>query len=286
MHSKWSTPVVQKQRVAYMNNLTSKVRSRGTYETDQFNERLKYLNIYFSLKYFLCRRWNKASNELQSHVITSRSRKADALSIVSKRASRPFSDETKEDATDRSAVVYSTPSRSAAKRGYGFATSNLNNFSDQHSEDLYRYKNISSDYMRETSPTRDDDRPPISSGSRRAANKRFDSDDDDDKPIRPSNTDRFASRRKDDDDDQPVRTLNTSRFAARRKDDDDDQPFRAANADRSAFRKNNDDDDQPVRTSNIGRSAARRKDDDDDKPVRTANDDRSAFRRNNDDDNV
>ena len=41
MRSKWSTPVVQKQRLAYMDNLNSKVRSRGTYETDQFNERLK-----------------------------------------------------------------------------------------------------------------------------------------------------------------------------------------------------------------------------------------------------
>jgi len=45
--SKWSTPVVQKQRLAYMDNLNSKVRSRGSHETDQFNERLKYLNIYF-----------------------------------------------------------------------------------------------------------------------------------------------------------------------------------------------------------------------------------------------
>jgi hypothetical protein len=47
MRSKWSTPVVQKQRLAYMDNLNSKVRTRGTYETDQFNERLMDLNIYF-----------------------------------------------------------------------------------------------------------------------------------------------------------------------------------------------------------------------------------------------
>jgi hypothetical protein len=40
MRSKWSTPVVQKQRVAYMDNLNMKVRSRGDFELDQFNERL------------------------------------------------------------------------------------------------------------------------------------------------------------------------------------------------------------------------------------------------------
>ncbi len=45
--SKWSTPVVQKQRLAYMDNLNSKVRTRGVYETDQFNERLPDFNIYF-----------------------------------------------------------------------------------------------------------------------------------------------------------------------------------------------------------------------------------------------
>jgi len=42
MRSKWSTPAVQKQRLAYMDNLSSKVRSRGTRDTDQFNERLNY----------------------------------------------------------------------------------------------------------------------------------------------------------------------------------------------------------------------------------------------------
>lgn len=45
--SKWSTPVVQKQRLAYMDNLTSKIRSRGPHETDQFNERFIILCVYF-----------------------------------------------------------------------------------------------------------------------------------------------------------------------------------------------------------------------------------------------
>lgn len=45
--SKWSTPAVQKQRVAYMSNLNSKVRSRTTYDSDQFNERFDLLNRNF-----------------------------------------------------------------------------------------------------------------------------------------------------------------------------------------------------------------------------------------------
>ena len=45
--SKWSTPVVQKQRLAYMDNLNSKANSGGSYGTDQFNERFTYFNIYF-----------------------------------------------------------------------------------------------------------------------------------------------------------------------------------------------------------------------------------------------
>ena len=52
VRSKWSTPTVQKQRLAYMDNLTSKVRSRGTYETDQFNERSITLHVYFQEKAF------------------------------------------------------------------------------------------------------------------------------------------------------------------------------------------------------------------------------------------
>lgn len=39
MRTKYATPVVQKQRLAYMDNLNTKVRSRTDYETDRFNER-------------------------------------------------------------------------------------------------------------------------------------------------------------------------------------------------------------------------------------------------------
>lgn len=51
--SKWSTPVVQKQRLAYMDKLNSKVRSRGFDTTDQFNERYECLAMISSLNHSL-----------------------------------------------------------------------------------------------------------------------------------------------------------------------------------------------------------------------------------------
>jgi len=44
-----------------------------------------------------------------------------------------------------------------SKRGYGFATRNVAFYTDKSSEDLYRYKNLSSNYMRSSSPTRKED---------------------------------------------------------------------------------------------------------------------------------
>jgi hypothetical protein len=176
-----------------MDNLSSKVRSRGTYETDQFNERYANFNTYFSRICFAFRRWNKASNELQSHVVTSRSRKAAAarnapapsstsgttiFGALGDRVSRLFTGGSKEETDEHQAVVPASAPRSHAKRSYGFATSNLSHFTDRNSEDLYRYKNISSDYMRETSPVRnnddDDDRPAAAAawGGSRAATRR------------------------------------------------------------------------------------------------------------------
>jgi len=257
--SKWSTPVVQKQRVAYMDNLNLKVRSRETYETDQFNERLIDLNIYFQLNCFVCRRWNKASSELQSHVISSRSRKANtsrntAASVAASippsspsgsifgalgdKVSRIFSGTPKEDASERRLVVPSTTSRNSSKRNYGFATSNLSHFSDQHSEDLYRYKNISSDYMRETSPTRENNLPAIASGSNPFAAER---NDNDDQPPIASRIRRPVARRYNDDD-QPVTALSTGPFVAKQN-DDDDQPVTAPSTGHFVVKQNDDNND-------------------------------------------
>ena len=46
MHLKWSKPVVQRQRLAYMNNLNAKARSCETHEADQFNERFTYVKFF------------------------------------------------------------------------------------------------------------------------------------------------------------------------------------------------------------------------------------------------
>jgi hypothetical protein len=37
--SKWSKPIMQKQRMMYMDNLNAKKRSNAGYADDQFNER-------------------------------------------------------------------------------------------------------------------------------------------------------------------------------------------------------------------------------------------------------
>jgi hypothetical protein len=38
MRSKWSKPVMQKQRMAYMDNLNAKKRSNRNYDADDFSE--------------------------------------------------------------------------------------------------------------------------------------------------------------------------------------------------------------------------------------------------------
>ena len=139
------------------------------------------------------RRWDKASHELKSHVVSSKQRKAGASKAVSSsnqnpsllgRISNIFSSATGQAASEDGAR--STEGRSAAKskRSYGFATSNLAHYDDKHSEDLYRFKNLSSDYMRQPSPTREEDKPAgaLTTGSFNV--KESDSDDDDDDDAR------------------------------------------------------------------------------------------------------
>lgn len=95
---------------------------------------------------------------------------------IGNRVSRVFAGKTTTESSNECAIVPTSTSRTPAKRSYGFATTNLSHFSDQNSEHLFRYKNISSDYMREISPTReenvddDDDRPAVESNDRRADN--------------------------------------------------------------------------------------------------------------------
>jgi hypothetical protein len=163
IRSKWSKPIMQKQRMMYMDNLNAKKRSNVEQHTDEFNER----------------RWNKASNEMKSHVVTSKARKTAALkssgaqtnqspSIFSRLSSAMFGATTSEP-TESGAGAAEKP-----KRSYGFATRNLALYSDKNSEELYRYKNLSSSYMRSSSPTRDND-------------------DEEDKPAAASTTDKKDS---------------------------------------------------------------------------------------------
>jgi hypothetical protein len=170
----------------------------------------------------------------------------------------------KESASEHNAVVPSPASRQAAKRGYGFATSNVSHYSDHHSENLYRYKNISSDYMRETSPTRDDDKPAHELSTSRFAAR---NNADDDRPAIPTNTRRgIAQRTKDDD--QPVGDSSSSRFASKRNDDDDHHRGTGWSTG-GVVAKRNEDADQPAPTAGTDRFVAKRDNDDDDDDVVT-----------------
>ena len=55
----------------------------------------------------------------------------------------------------------SSKQHTKSKRTYGFASSQLAQHSDRGSEDLYRYKNFSSEQMRSSSPTREEAPAPI-----------------------------------------------------------------------------------------------------------------------------
>ncbi|CAF1064942.1 unnamed protein product [Adineta ricciae] len=154
VRSKWSKPIMQKQRMNYMSNLNRMKHAHKEYEArDDFNEN----------------RWDKASSELQSHVASSRSRKmaakpAGTTSLFS-RMSRLI---TGQGSSTSEAAAASPPPPSPAlalaaqggkaKRSYGFATTNLVHYNDKNSEDLYRFKNLTSEYMREASPPRNEDR--------------------------------------------------------------------------------------------------------------------------------
>lgn len=124
---------------------------------------------------FSSSRWNKASSDLNSHVVRAKAKKSAAgspaappqPSIFSRLSTRMFGGKPGE------AAEASAPA-SESKRAFGFATKNLALYDDKNSEDLYRYKNLSSSYMRSSSPPRDD----ADRGA--TASKKSDSDNDDD----------------------------------------------------------------------------------------------------------
>lgn len=140
-------------------------------------------------------RWNKASNELNSHVVSSKARKAAAPrssaapppppaatgSLFSRLSTRMFGARS-----DESAATDSAKPSVESKRAFGFATKNLALYSDKNSEDLYRFKNLSSSYMRSSSPTNDDDEPSASGTTKpKEKNDSDRSDDEDDRKNSP-----------------------------------------------------------------------------------------------------
>lgn len=144
-----------------------------------------------SIRFVVFRRWDAASHELQSHVISSRARRSD-------QTRKFFMERDRDRRSD-------APAAKSSRRTYGFASSNVSRFNDDHSENLYRYKNISSDYMREMSPPRE--RPPSprrrtpsverrSPPRRRRPTSPSDSDDSDDVIIVKEPTETTPSRRR------------------------------------------------------------------------------------------
>lgn len=186
------------------------------------------------------------------------------FSTIRNRIARIFSGSHATDSSENKAIVPSTTSRSASKRTYGFATSNLNNFSDQHSEDLYRYKNISSDYMRETSPIRDEhDRPAITSSISQAATRR--NNDYKDRPAAAAITSR-ANIRQSDEDDRSSRVSDTRRPGFRRNESNaEDRSVHLSSTRRPEFRRNDSSEHQPVHGTHSRHVAFKEKDDDSDR---------------------
>lgn len=76
----------------------------------------------------------------------------------------------------------SKPSALGYKRAYGFATSNLAHYNDKSSEDLYRFKHIGSDYMRQSSPTREEEEKPAEASAGAVVRKSDSDSDSTDKP--------------------------------------------------------------------------------------------------------
>jgi hypothetical protein len=104
---------------------------------------------------------------MQSHVVSSKAQKKSAAMRLSAaptsgappsllgRLSTAMFGSRGSAATESASSTSEKPNRS-----YGFSTQNAAIFTDKTSEDLYRYKNLSSSYMRSSSPDRDEEDKP------------------------------------------------------------------------------------------------------------------------------
>lgn len=124
---------------------------------------------------FFSRRWDAASHELQSHVISSRAQRSPATRKFFRERDR------RDEAEEASASV---SAKKSSRRTYGFDSSKVSRYDDGRSENLYRYKNMSSSFMRERSPPREaETRPPRPPIEEKPKKKESDDDDEDDADV-------------------------------------------------------------------------------------------------------
>lgn len=164
------------------------------------------------------------------------------LSTIGDRVSRLFTGSSKEKSPTSGPSEHLVTPKSRAKRSYGFATSNLGHFSDQHSEDLYRYKNISSDYMRESSPPRNDDDRLATASSRPVARK----NSNEDRAAAIPNARRLVVRKRNDDD-KSADLTSSGGFSVREISEKNDTPAPPLPTERGREKdKNSSDDDREM----------------------------------------
>lgn len=152
---------------------------------------------------------------MNSHVLTSKARKtitskptsalppppssAQSASLFSRISNTIFGASGDTSAETGASGVEKKTKSEESKRSYGFATKNLALYSDKNSEDLYRLKNLSSDYMRSSIPTRgeeeEEDKPTGASSTGPFINVKEDNDNSGESDEETTSSSKPKSRR-------------------------------------------------------------------------------------------
>ncbi|CAF3086714.1 unnamed protein product [Rotaria socialis] len=169
--SKWSKPIMQKQRMAYMENLKHRKRVERVDDADGFNER----------------RWKKTSDQLNSYVVASKAKRTPISKASPQsgenpsllgRISRLITGGATGASSTSGAAATAAP-EGASNRSYGFATKKLALYTDKNSEDLYKFKNLSSDYMCSETTRREEEEDDEEDAERNTRSSRVDKKKDD-----------------------------------------------------------------------------------------------------------
>ncbi|CAF4635850.1 unnamed protein product, partial [Rotaria magnacalcarata] len=130
-------------------NLKHRKRAERVDDADGFNER----------------RWKKTSDQLNSHVVASKANRTplpkaspqsgESPSLLGRISRLITGGAAGTSSTIGAAATEET--KGASKRNYGFATKKLALYSDKNSEDLYKFKNLSSTYMCSESTRREEE---------------------------------------------------------------------------------------------------------------------------------